>query len=72
MDLLNDRLLRTDDVLAIIPWSRMHLWRQVKAGNFPQPIRLGSQSPAWYESEVREWIAGRERIAYGANSVAAR
>ena len=71
MDILQDRLLRTQDVLAIIPWSKMHLWRQVAAGKFPQPLELGPRTPCWRESEVRDWLNNRRRVQYGAEKVSA-
>lgn len=37
--------------------SRTSLWRRVAAGDFPQPIRLGTQRLVWLESDVNAWIA---------------
>jgi prophage regulatory protein len=53
-----------------IRYSKVQLWRLVKAGSFPRPIRLGAARNAWVETEVDAWIAGRiaERDA-DANSV---
>ena len=44
-----------------IRYSKAQLWRLVKAGTFPRPIRLGAARSAWVEGEVDAWIA--ERIA---------
>ena len=40
-----------------IPYSRVHLSRMVKAGQFPTPIQIGEGRVAWLEAEVNEWIA---------------
>ena len=41
-----------------ITFHPTHIWRLVKAGKFPKPIKVGAQKNAWLESEIEEWIAG--------------
>jgi predicted DNA-binding transcriptional regulator AlpA len=53
------RLLRLPAIQQRVPWSRSTIWRKVRAGEFPQPIRLGGNSIAWLEDEVQAWIAAR-------------
>jgi prophage regulatory protein len=39
-------------------YSRTHLWRLVKAGQFPKPVKLGGGARnAWIESEIDEFIS---------------
>lgn len=59
-------LLRDDDViitkkqlLAMIPYSGMHIGRLEKAGRFPKRIRVGENRVGWILREIREWIAAR-------------
>ena len=42
-----------------ITYSRAQLWRLVKAGRFPGPIKIGAQRNAWVESEIDSWIEDR-------------
>ncbi|HQT86368.1 AlpA family phage regulatory protein [Acidiphilium rubrum] len=42
-----------------IPWTRVHLGRLVRAGEFPAPVNLGGQTIAWVEAEVDAWAAER-------------
>jgi prophage regulatory protein len=42
-----------------IPWTRVHLGRLVRAGEFPQPVNLGGQTIAWVEAEIDAWAADR-------------
>jgi predicted DNA-binding transcriptional regulator AlpA len=48
----------------IVPFSGPTLWRKVKAGTFPNPVKLSSRVTAWKVEEVRAWLAnpnaGRE------------
>ncbi|MCE7031732.1 AlpA family transcriptional regulator [Lysobacter sp. GX 14042] len=39
--------------------SRTEIYRQVKAGTFPAPVKIGSRSSAWIASEVDSWIEAR-------------
>ena len=42
-----------------IPYSRVHVDRLEKAGNFPRRIKLGANSVAWFEDEVDAWLEER-------------
>jgi prophage regulatory protein len=42
-----------------IPWTRVHLGRLVRAGEFPAPVNLGGNSIAWVEAEIEAWAAQR-------------
>jgi prophage regulatory protein len=43
----------------IIPFSPATLWRKVKAGNFPRPVKLSERVTAWAVEDVREWMESR-------------
>ena len=44
---------------AIVPISNATLWRKVKDGTFPAPVKLSPRVTAWEASKIREWIAAR-------------
>jgi len=50
--------------------GKIQLWRLVKAGKFPAPIKIGVKS-AWIEAEIEAWIAGRVAARDGATGEAA-
>lgn len=58
---LPTKLLRKPAVLERVPWSDTTLWRQVKAGNFPAPIKISANAVAWREADVEQWIADRAK-----------
>ena len=37
---------------AIFPFSSATLWRKVKAGTFPKPVKLGPRITAWRVEEI--------------------
>ena len=41
---------------APLPFSGATLWRKVKAGTFPAPIKLGAKITAFKVGEVRAWL----------------
>ena len=40
-----------------LPFSRATLWRKVKQGTFPKPVKLSEGVTAWQVGEVRAWLA---------------
>lgn len=44
---------------APLPFSAPTLWRKVKAGTFPKPIKLSQRVTAWQVGSVRAWIAAQ-------------
>lgn len=44
---------------AIVPFSSATLWRNVKAGTFPMPVKLSDRVTAWRVEDVREWMRSR-------------
>jgi prophage regulatory protein len=56
-----DRLLPMKSVVAITSWSRTSINRLIEKGEFPAPLKLGPQKIAFRETEVREWVASRQR-----------
>jgi predicted DNA-binding transcriptional regulator AlpA len=44
----------------ILPFSSPTLWRMVKAGKFPAPIKLSTRVTAWRAESIREWMRERE------------
>ena len=41
---------------ATVPFSSATLWRKVKDGSFPAPVKLSSRVTAWEVGKVRAWI----------------
>jgi predicted DNA-binding transcriptional regulator AlpA len=43
----------------ILPFSSATLWRMVKAGDFPKPVKLSERITAWPVEAVRAWMVAR-------------
>lgn len=40
-----------------LPFSAPTLWRKVKNGTFPAPVKLSQRITAWSVASVRAWMA---------------
>jgi prophage regulatory protein len=56
-DLPTDGFIRQAQLIPnIVPFSSATLWRQVKSGEFPKPVKLSIRITAWRVQDVREWL----------------
>ena len=58
------RLLQTKQVLDLMGFTRVTLWRRVRDGQFPRPVKVGTNSNRWYEDEVAKAQADLPRVSY--------
>jgi predicted DNA-binding transcriptional regulator AlpA len=40
----------------ILPFSPATLWRKVKAGTFPAPVKLSERVTAWRIEDIQAWM----------------
>lgn len=53
--------LRLPEVITRCGLQKSEIYRRVRSGRFPKPVRLGARATVWTESEIDAWIL--ERIA---------
>ena len=53
---LPDALLRIKTVTQATGLSSATVYRKLAAGEFPEPVRLGSRCTRWKAADVRAWI----------------
>ena len=54
-----ERFIGRKEVLILIGISNATLWRWIKAGRFPAPLKIGKKKVAWRSSVLAAWIAQR-------------
>ncbi|MBA5235475.1 helix-turn-helix transcriptional regulator [Pectobacterium aroidearum] len=59
----NVQLIPLKMVLEIYPVSRATLYRQIKAGFFPEPVQIGARRVAWRMDEIQERIDNLQKVA---------
>lgn len=59
-----DRAIRMPELLKIIPLSRQTIYRMIKRGEFPAPIKLSpGGAVCWRLSSVMMWLTEREVLS---------
>jgi prophage regulatory protein len=54
------RLVGVSELQQQVPLSRVWIWKLVKTGRFPKPIKLpGGKINFWFQDEVDAWIDAR-------------
>ena len=56
---------------APLPFSAPTLWRKVKAGTFPQPIKLSERVTGWNVGAVRAWMTTQTLAREGTSGLQA-
>ena len=55
------QLLTRQDVQRLCRISKTTLYRLLRSGQFPRPIRIGPRAVRWCAGELNRWLAGRPR-----------
>ena len=53
------QLIDMKRVTEMTTLSRTTLWRMVRQGRFPRPIKISSNRVAWRECDVVDWVQAR-------------
>lgn len=51
-------LLDIKEVAKRTSLSRTTIWRRLKDGKFPDPLRLSEQCVRWREDDINAWVIG--------------
>jgi prophage regulatory protein len=54
---------RMKQLTEMVPMSKATIWRKVKAGTFPKPVKLGERITAWHMDDIEAWLAERHQEA---------
>ena len=66
---MEPRILRRREVELVTQLSKASIYRQMHAGAFPKPVKLGERAAVgWRAEEIDEWVASRERAGIGRNT----
>jgi predicted DNA-binding transcriptional regulator AlpA len=48
-----------------LPLSANSIWRLVREGNFPKPVKLSAGVTAWRLDDIVAWETQRTKVSYG-------
>jgi prophage regulatory protein len=63
------KVLRLAAVLEAVGMKKSTVYKWVREGTFPAPVRLGVQSVGWREVDIEAWLASRESTRTEAEGV---
>jgi prophage regulatory protein len=52
----DDRLLRLNEVLKLIPVCKSSWWKGIEAGIYPEPVKIGLRSVAWRYRDIKQLV----------------
>jgi len=52
----NERIIRLTEVINMVGLKKSAIYKKVREGDFPAPIKLGPHANGWLESAVQSWI----------------
>jgi prophage regulatory protein len=55
------KMLNLKQVLAIVPFSRSTIYREMEEGRFPKAREIAPRRIAWYEDDVAAWQLALDR-----------
>lgn len=53
------KLVRPDELAAMLGVCRHTIYHWVRCGRFPEPIKIGERASAWRLEDVERWLAER-------------
>jgi prophage regulatory protein len=62
----DNRLIGGRDVRRLTSLSRATLYRLVRDGQFPKPVRVAHRRVAWRATDVAAWLETRETVTWAA------
>lgn len=65
---MSQTLIRMPDAMRRTGYGKAWIYRLISQDKFPKPVKIGSRSIAFVESEIDEWI--NQRIAESRKEVA--
>ena len=63
---MNDRLLRRQEVEERTGLATTTIYRKMREGTFPEPVKVGARAVRWPASEIEAWLAECPRATGGA------
>ena len=60
---MQDRLLRREEVETRCGIARTTIYRKMREGSFPEPLKIGARAVRWPSSEIEAWLAARPRAS---------
>ncbi len=54
------KLIKLPEVVTLTTLSKSTIYKLVKMGSFPQPVKLSIRATGWRVSDVEAWLMSRQ------------
>lgn len=54
------KLIKLPEVVTLTTLSKSTIYKLVKMGSFPQPVKLSVRATGWRVSDVEAWLMSRQ------------
>lgn len=58
--MITEKMMRRKQLEYKIGLSRSTIYKMIKDGKFPKPVKIGVRAVAWPESAIEQWIDDRK------------
>lgn len=65
---MSHQVLKLREVSSLTKLSSSTIYRLIKTGDFPKPIKLATHASGWLLAEVDEWLEGRQKATSASRS----
>lgn len=55
--------IRINQLIQTLPISKASIWRKVKQGTFPAPVKLSVGITAWRTADIETWLNQCEGVS---------
>ncbi len=60
---MENGIMRSPEVIALVGVSRTTLWRMERDGIFPKRVQVSVRAVGWRREMVEKWIQDRQEVA---------
>ena len=60
---MESQILRCPDVVKLTGLSKATIYRMMKTGEFPAPVRLGARAVGWRTEDLQHFLDTREPVS---------
>ena len=54
-------IFRLGEVIAQVGLRKSQIYKMIRAGDFPQPVKLTNKAVGWHRKDIDDWLASRPR-----------
>ena len=59
--MMEQGIFRLGDVMAQVGLRKSQIYKMIRAGDFPQPVKLTNKAVGWHRKDIDDWLASRPR-----------